>query len=75
MASIRRWLKLPSRCSARESRCILLPIGRMTTELVIRQLAEWRDAGFELHPVSVNFSSNQLSDTGYVDYLEEDLAA
>ena len=46
-------------------------IGRITTELVVRQLAEWRAAGYALHPVSVNFSSNQLSDTGYVDFLEE----
>ena len=46
-------------------------IGRITTELVIKQLAEWRDAGKELHPVSVNFSGNQLNDHGYVDFVEE----
>ena len=43
----------------------------MTTELVVRQLDEWRKEGHELHPVSVNFSSNQLSDTGYVDFLAD----
>ncbi|WP_407429547.1 EAL domain-containing protein [Treponema sp.] len=46
-------------------------IGRITTELVIKQLALWRDEGKELHPVSVNYSSNQLNDYGYVDFLEE----
>ncbi len=46
-------------------------IGRITTELVIKQIAEWRDAGKELHPVSVNFSSNQLNDHGYVDFVED----
>ncbi len=45
-------------------------IGRMSTELVVRQLAEWRSMGYPLHPVSVNYSSNQLSDDGYVDFLE-----
>jgi EAL domain-containing protein (putative c-di-GMP-specific phosphodiesterase class I) len=45
-------------------------IGRITTELVVRQLAEWRDAGYPLRPVSINYSSNQLSDDGYVDFLE-----
>ena len=45
-------------------------IGRITTSLVIRQLAAWRDAGKELHPVSINFSSNQLNDIHYLDYLE-----
>ena len=46
-------------------------IGRITTELVIKQLASWRDAGQELHPVSVNFSGNQLNDHGYVDFVED----
>ncbi|MCR5801025.1 MAG: EAL domain-containing protein [Lachnospiraceae bacterium] len=46
-------------------------IGRITTELVVRQLAEWRDCGHELCPVSVNFSSNQLRDEGYIDFLDE----
>ncbi len=46
-------------------------IGRMTTELVVRQLAAWREEGHTLHPVSVNYSSNQLSDVGYADFLVE----
>ncbi len=45
-------------------------IGRITTELVIRQLAAWRDAGFTLYPVSVNFSSAQMGDAGYLDFLK-----
>lgn len=46
-------------------------IGRITTELVIKQLAAWRDEGKELHPVSVNYSSNQLNDHGYVGFVED----
>lgn len=46
-------------------------IGRITTRLVIEQLASWRDAGFELHPVSVNFSSNQLNDNTYIDFVAD----
>ena len=46
-------------------------IGRITTELVIKQLAAWRDEGKTLKPVSVNFSSNQLNDHGYVDFVED----
>ena len=45
-------------------------IGRMTTELVVKQLAKWRDEGYELYPVSINYSSNQLSDVSYVPFLE-----
>ncbi len=45
-------------------------IGRMTTELVVKQLPKWRDEGHELYPVSINYSSNQLSDVSYVPFLE-----
>ncbi len=45
-------------------------IGRITTELVVRQLVAWREEGHTLLPVSVNFSSNQISDAGYVGFLE-----
>ena len=45
-------------------------IGRITTELVLRQIAAWRDAGETLRPVSINFSSMQLSDEGYLDFLK-----
>ena len=48
-------------------------IGRITTELVIKQLAMWRREGRELYPVSVNYSSNQLSDSGYIEFLERTL--
>ncbi len=48
-------------------------IGRITTELVIKQIAAWKKEGLPLHPVSVNFSSNQLSDSGYIDFLEKTL--
>ena len=46
-------------------------IGRITTELVIKQLAEWRENGKKLHPVSVNYSSKQLNDHSYVDFVAE----
>ncbi len=46
-------------------------IGRITTEQVVRQLAAWQEEGQTLYPVSVNFSSKQLSDTGYADFLED----
>ncbi|MBR5359295.1 MAG: EAL domain-containing protein, partial [Lachnospiraceae bacterium] len=46
-------------------------IGRITTELVIKQLARWIEEGYDPHPVSINFSSNQLSDESYIDFLED----
>ncbi|MBE5859034.1 MAG: EAL domain-containing protein [Butyrivibrio sp.] len=45
-------------------------IGRIVTELVIKQIAKWRDEGYALHPVSINFSRNQIYDAGYVSFLK-----
>lgn len=53
----------------------LRQIGRLTTEMVIAQQAEWRDMGHEIHPVSINYSAVQLRDAGYLDYLLDTLNA
>ncbi len=49
----------------------ILMIGRIVTKKVIEQIASWREQGYEVHPVSINFSSKQILDKGYVTYLEE----
>ncbi len=54
-----------------ESSGWIVKIGRITTELVIRQMAKWRDAGNILHPVSINFSSNQINDLSYASFLKD----
>ena len=54
-----------------ESNGLILRIGRITTKLVVQQLAAWRSEGMELRPVSINYSSMQMVDTGYIDYLFE----
>ncbi len=46
-------------------------LGRIITEDVVVQLAAWRDQGKELIPVSINFSSKQVNDLGYVSFLKE----
>ena len=45
-------------------------LGRATTALVVKQLAEWKKAGKTIYPVSVNYSSRQINDSGYVEFLE-----
>ena len=49
---------------------LISQIGRMTTEMSIKQLSEWRSQGLEIHPISINYSSNQINDTGYVKFLK-----
>ncbi|SFG20213.1 bifunctional diguanylate cyclase/phosphodiesterase [Oribacterium sp. WCC10] len=45
-------------------------LGRLITRLVIAQQASWRNSGKKIYPVSINFSSRQINDTGYCDYLQ-----
>ncbi len=52
-----------------EKNGLVARLGRVTTKLVVKQLAKWRDEGKELLPVSINYSSKQINDVSYVDYL------
>jgi diguanylate cyclase (GGDEF)-like protein len=45
-------------------------IGRIVTRKVIEQMDKWRTDGIPMHPVSINYSSKQIRDTGYVQYLK-----
>ena len=49
-------------------------IGRIVTEKVVRQLQTWKASGLELKPVSINFSANQLHDSGYLNFISTILA-
>ncbi len=52
-----------------ESSGYIQRIGRLTTRLVVQQLAAWRKQGLPVQPVSINYSSKQLGDSGYVAFL------
>lgn len=48
-------------------------IGRLTTRLVCEQIGKWVKGGISVPPVSINYSADQLQDTGYVEYLKTQL--
>ena len=52
-----------------EDNGIVIPIGRWVTEKVISQLSKWQDSGYDIKPVSINFSAKQLADDKYFDFL------
>lgn len=56
---------------AAEKAGMICEVGRIITEKVLMQIAKWQQQGRQLFPVSVNYSPGQISDTGYVDWLQE----
>ncbi len=44
-------------------------IGRIVTKKVIQQIVQWRDEKLPLYTVSINYSSGQMGDAEYVQYL------
>jgi diguanylate cyclase (GGDEF)-like protein len=48
----------------------IIKIGRIVTQKVVEQIAQWRDSGLDLKPVSINFSIIQLHDSDYIRYLQ-----
>lgn len=49
----------------------IVKIGRIVTDMVVRQIMEWKKEGLEVKPVSINFSTYQLHDREYIDFLKE----
>jgi diguanylate cyclase (GGDEF)-like protein len=56
---------------AAEKAGLICEVGRIITEKVIAQMALWQCEGRKLYPVSINYSPGQISDTGYVKWLQE----
>lgn len=53
-----------------ETSDLILKIGRIVTKKAIEQLVAWRARGVQLHPIAINFSTKQIRDQGYVQYLQ-----
>lgn len=53
-----------------EQNGMIIKIGRVVTEKVIRQLAEWKKKSCKVVPVALNFSNIQLRDTEYPGYID-----
>lgn len=53
---------------------MIFKLGRIVAEKVILQIRTWREKGIPLLPISINFSSKQIRDIGYVEYIKKLLA-
>lgn len=56
--------------SIAEKKGLICRLGRVTIEKVIQQMYDWKQAGMELKPVSINYSAGQIKDTEFVTYLK-----
>lgn len=52
---------------------LIFHIGRIVTQKAIRQAALWKEKGYPPKIISINFSSKQIKDKGYLDYLKNTL--
>lgn len=48
---------------------MIITIGRIVTKMVIEQMHEWQQMGYDLKPVAINFSAVQIHDYNYKTYL------
>jgi diguanylate cyclase (GGDEF)-like protein len=48
---------------------LILTLGRRVTEMVVRQMQDWRMRGFAPRSVSINFSAMQIHDHSYKKFL------
>ncbi|WP_051569150.1 EAL domain-containing protein [Alkaliphilus transvaalensis] len=55
--------------SVAEENNLIINIGRIITQLVIKQMSIWRSKGLTLRPVSINFSAAQIQDLQFITYL------
>ena len=53
-----------------ESVGLIVEVDRIVTRKVVEQMRAWRDAGFEVPSVSINYSPIQLKDTKYCSWLK-----
>lgn len=52
---------------------LILAIGRRVTEEAIAQIARWHNKGFPPKSISINFSSKQIKDCDYIEFLKSTL--
>jgi diguanylate cyclase (GGDEF)-like protein len=56
---------------AAEETSMIMDIGRIVAEKVIKQIGVWKKKGLNIKPIAINFSAKQLNDLGYIDFLQD----
>lgn len=53
----------------------IITIGRIITKMVVEQIWQWKQKGYDPRPVAINFSAMQIHDHDYIAYLMSLLVA
>jgi diguanylate cyclase (GGDEF)-like protein len=53
-----------------EEMSLIIPIGRLVTEKIIIQLDQWKKQGLSVKKVALNFSTTQMHDSTYLNFME-----
>jgi len=53
-----------------EDNGMIIKIDRIVTEKVVKQLKLWKEEGYSIKKIALNFSVVQLHDSGYIDFLK-----
>jgi diguanylate cyclase (GGDEF)-like protein len=56
-----------------EENGMIIKIGRIVTKNVIKQIGIWKEKGYPIKPVAINFSALQMNDIEYFDFIIETL--
>lgn len=48
---------------------MIITIGRIVTKMVVEQIHQWQQKGYDPKPVTINFSAVQIHDYNYLTYL------
>ena len=56
-----------------EESSIIIDIGRWVTKQAIKQIARWKNEGYQPKMISINLSSKQINDPGYLTFLKNEL--
>jgi EAL domain-containing protein (putative c-di-GMP-specific phosphodiesterase class I) len=56
-----------------EGNGMIIKIGRIVTKNVIEQISIWKEKGYPIKPIAINFSAIQMNDISYFDFMIETL--
>ncbi len=52
---------------------LIIKIGRIVTRMVVKQISIWKEKGYPIKPIAINFSAIQINDKSYFEFISKTL--